>query len=405
MNWKNKLIGKALALAMVSALAGAVPSAWAGAYEEYQSISRILEEKPATAKEAVDRFEKRWEKGTQGERTMAAYLRLRVSLYLTDYKAGLAAAKKLLDLHPERDQKTGLLKLCAQLSYQTEAWKDVLPYVTRWEETAGSAQKAGEPYAEMAALAAYALWQQTETKASVPWMQKAFNASPKEERGTFLLAAWQKLEDEKAQLAFLPTMVKLYGRPMYWAQWGYLTFEHGKPKKALDILSSADKAGRLPPKLYPLLVDLEMKEGAASKAVSILVNNPRLFEPMMYRNLLIAAYLKTGDREKALDASLALLKSQPREMTGQARRMSEDTAARLAFAEEKWALAYEKTAALAERDRKDAKKADFWRFMAGVAAYEEKDWAAARRMFSQVTDKKLEKGAKAWIEQINFLAD
>ena len=413
MSWTNNRPERRVRSAKAALTAG-VLAAWllaaspvvAGAYEEYRSISRTLEEKPATAKEAVDRFEKRWERGTPSERTMAAYLRLRVSLYLTDFPRALKATEKLLALNPDREQKAGLFKLGAQLSYQTEGWKDVLPYVERWESVAGSAAKTGETYAEMASLAAYALWQQEKVKASVPWMRRAFDASPREERGTFLLAAWQKLGDEKAQLDFLPTMVKLYGRPRYWGQWGYLTYEAGEPKKALDILSAADKAGRLPPTLYPLLVDLEMREGAATKAVSVLVGHPRHFEPGVYRALLIAAYLKAGDREKALDASLAILKNEGRRAgAGTMPGANEELAARLAFSEEKWALAYEKTAALAERDRDDAKKADLWRFMAGVAAYEQKDWAKARGMFGAVTDKKLKKGAEAWIEQINFLAD
>lgn len=375
----------------------------ASAYQDYQAISQVLEKAPVGQQDAVKRFVLRYGKGTLQERTMAFYLQLRLSLKLEDFQGALDAAEALLRLQPTADQKKGLHKLCAQLSYRMNAFDKAVDYVVQWEKEASQDEKKGESYAQLLSLVAYSKWQSDEVKASVPWMRRAFKESPTKDRGNFLLSAWQTLQDEKAELQFLPVMIRNWGDSLYWARLGALRYERGEFQSAYQILSSAEKSGKLSNQMLPMLLDLSLKEECAGKTLVLLKKYRTEIPVETAAALHLNAALKLGLTQEAL-GRVSELEAKRKDKNASRSLCLRRTQARLAFAEENWRLAKSSMLALAA-DETDPKAADSWRILAGIAAFELADYDEAKQVWERVKEADLRSTAEVWIKQAEFMSD
>ena len=159
-----KSVAALAAVAVFTCMLAASPVR-AGAFEEYRAVDMKLQsvregdaEGLRAAGVLVESFSKRWSKGA-AERTMAAYLMLRWGIASGRHQAAYGAALVLLELKPSPEQRPGLLKLAAQLGYQSERFEAVPGHVDAWIEVKGMPRTATEraETAEMMTLAAYAL--------------------------------------------------------------------------------------------------------------------------------------------------------------------------------------------------------------------------------------------------------
>ena len=160
-----KSVAALAAVAVFTCMLAASPVR-AGAFEEYRAVDMKLQsvregdaEGLRAAGVLVESFSKRWSKGAASERTMAAYLMLRWGIASGRHQAAYGAALVLLELKPSPEQRPGLLKLAAQLGYQSERFEAVPGHVDAWIEVKGMPRTATEraETAEMMTLAAYAL--------------------------------------------------------------------------------------------------------------------------------------------------------------------------------------------------------------------------------------------------------
>ena len=255
----------ALAAVAVFACMLAASPVRAGALEEYRAVDMKLQsvregdaEGLRAAGVLVESFSKRWSKGAASERTMAAYLMLRWGIASGRHQAAYGAALVLLELKPSPEQRPGLLKLAAQLGYQSGRFEAVPGHVDAWIEVKGMPRTATEraETAEMMTLAAYALHELGRDRQALARVKEAYGIAPARARGDFVLALCASLGDVKAERAFLPVMVRDWNETPYWSRWGSLVQQAGDGRQALDILSSARKAGRLDERLVPLLLSL-----------------------------------------------------------------------------------------------------------------------------------------------------
>ena len=138
-----KSVAALAAVAVFTCMLAASPVR-AGAFEEYRAVDMKLQsvregdaEGLRAAGVLVESFSKRWSKGAASERTMAAYLMLRWGIASGRHQAAYGAALVLLELKPSPEQRPGLLKLAAQLGYQSERFEAVPGHVDAWIEVKG----------------------------------------------------------------------------------------------------------------------------------------------------------------------------------------------------------------------------------------------------------------------------
>ena len=372
-----KSVAALAAVAVFTCMLAASPVR-AGAFEEYRAVDMKLQsvregdaEGLRAAGVLVESFSKRWSKGAASERTMAAYLMLRWGIASGRHQAAYGAALVLLELKPSPEQRPGLLKLAAQLGYQSERFEAVPGHVDAWIEVKGMPRTATEraETAEMMTLAAYALHELGRDRQALARVKEAYGIAPARARGDFVLALCASLGDVKAERAFLPVMVRDWNETPYWSRWGSLVQQAGDGRQALDILSSARKAGRLDERLVPLLLSLVIEHDAPTKALRILEEHPEAWKPEERRMLQTALLVKCGRRAEALE----LLRKAGDGGAGNGR---ERMAVELAFAEEDWTGARKGAMRLAESETKPAER-DRWRFLSGLCAYNLKDYAGA----------------------------
>ena len=379
-------------------------AAWAGAYEDYRSLDLKLaqfESKNAQGtrqtdrealRQAIDVFSQRYAKGHRDERTMAAHLVLRMSLVTEDYRKALGAVKTLLDLKPTPEQQVGLLKLATQLAYQSRDYAAVAPYADRWKAVVGQidTRSKREEAAQLWTLAAYALHELKTDRVALSRAREAYAWAPQKARGDFILALCAHLGDEKAERDFLPTMVRDWPDRVYWNRWGYLEYVAGHEKKALNVLSSADKANQLDERLVPLLVSLTLSQEAPTKAVALVEKYPRAWSQDERDTLLVSLWIKAGDRAKARD----YLKSR----RGHAR---EALALELAFASEDWSVAQAGAARLVQSS-KTPKDRDRWRYFESLSRYYLKDYQGASSVLQAMETSQWQQLAQPWIAECAF---
>ena len=304
-----KSVAALAAVAVFTCMLAASPVR-AGAFEEYSAVDMKLQsvregdaEGLRAAGVLVESFSKRWSKGAASERTMAAYLMLRWGIASGRHQAAYGAALVLLELKPSPEQRPGLLKLAAKLGYQSERFEAVPGHVDAWIEVKGMPRTATEraETAEMMTLAAYALHELGRDRQALARVKEAYGIAPARARGDFVLALCASLGDVKAERAFLPVMVRDWNETPYWSRWGSLVQQAGDGRQALDILSSARKAGRLDERLVPLLLSLVIEHDAPTKALRILEEHPEAWKPGERRMLQTALLVKCGRRAEALE--------------------------------------------------------------------------------------------------------
>ena len=187
----------ALAAVAVFACMLAASPVRAGAFEEYRAADMKLQsvregdaEGLRAAGVLVESFSKRWSKGAASERTMAAYLMLRWGIASGRHQAAYGAALVLLELKPSPEQRPGLLKLAAQLGYQSGRFEAVPGHVDAWIEVKGMPRTAAEraETAEMMTLAAYALHELERDRQALARVKQAYGIAPARARGDFVLA-------------------------------------------------------------------------------------------------------------------------------------------------------------------------------------------------------------------------
>lgn len=226
-------------------------------------------------------------------------------------------------------------------------------------------------------------------------MKQAYGIAPARARGDFVLALCASLGDVKAERAFLPVMVRDWNETPYWSRWGSLVQQAGDGRQALDILSSARKAGRLDERLVPLLLSLVIEHDAPTKALRILEEHPEAWKPEERRMLQTALLVKCGRRAEALE----LLRKAG---DGGAGNGCERMAVELAFAEEDWTGARKGAMRLAESETKPAER-DRWRFLSGLCAYNLKDYAGAAEAWASVETERWRSLAAPWRAEVKFL--
>lgn len=369
---------------------------------DYRQILAQLERRPADAKAAVEQFASRFAAvGSKEQQTMANDLLLRYGLGAEDFDVALKAAQALLALEPNAAQRSALEKIAAQLSLRTKRYAQTVSYVERWQshrppEDAES-DKARQEMAQMQSLAAYALWETADPKGSVAWMRQAYRSEPTKQRGNFLLGAWQRLGDKAAEEAFLPEMIRRYGDAVYWSRYGYLLYERGQERRALDVFSSAESSGRLSAELVPTLAALLLKNGAATKAAEVVIRHREQLDPVLAQGLLVASLVDSGDRKGALSAALADLPK-----GADSKPHVRQAAAQLAFCEENWPLAVRLAEEMADKEKR-VERAEHWLFMAGVAAFSMGDYARAENCWGRIAGPKLRPVVEQWSKQAAFL--
>lgn len=398
-----KSVAALAAVAVFTCMLAASPVR-AGAFEEYRAVDMKLQfvregdaEGLRAAGVLVESFSKRWSKGAASERTMAAYLMLRWGIASGRHQAAYGAALVLLELKPSPEQRPGLLKLAAQLGYQSGRFEAVPGHVDAWIEVKGMPRTAAEraETAEMMTLAAYALHELERDRQALARVKEAYGIAPARARGDFVLALCASLGDVKAERAFLPVMVRDWNETPYWSRWGSLVQQAGDGRQALDILSSARKAGRLDERLVPLLLSLVIEHDVPTKALRILEEHPEAWKPEERRMLQTALLVKCGRRAEALE----LLRKAGDGGAGNGR---ERMAVELAFAEEDWTGARKGAMRLAESETKPAER-DRWRFLSGLCAYNLKDYAGAAEAWASVETERWRSLAAPWRAEVKFL--
>ena len=230
-----KSVAALAAVAVFTCMLAASPVR-AGAFEEYRAVDMKLQsvregdaEGLRAAGVLVESFSKRWSKGAASERTMAAYLMLRWGIASGRHQAAYGAALVLLELKPSPEQRPGLLKLAAQLGYQSGRFEAVPGHVDAWIEVKGMPRTAAEraETAEMMTLAAYALHELGRDRQALARVKEAYGIAPARARGDFVLALCASLGDVKAERAFLPVMVRDWNETPYWSRWGSLVQQAG----------------------------------------------------------------------------------------------------------------------------------------------------------------------------------
>ena len=383
---------------------GTTSGVWAGAYEDYHSLDVKLSQFEAqpthgaqagdlgSLRHAVSAFSQRYAKGSTQERTMAAHLTLRLGLMTEDYRQAYRAVKTLLSLKPTPQQRLGLLKLAPQLAYQSRQYVDVTPYADQWKEAIGQIDNRTkrEEAAQLWTLSAYALHELKSDRAALVRARQAYAWMPQKARGDFILALCAHLGDEKAERAFLPTMVRDWPDRVYWNRWGYLEYASGNEGKAFNVLSSAEKASQLDDRLVPLLVSLTLRESSPTKSITLLEKYPNVWSQEEREALLVSLWVKAGNRAKARDYLKARQGSEREAM-----------AVELAFASEDWMAAKEGAARLVKVAQKSEQR-DRWRYFESLSRYYLKDYQGAIVGLASMETAKWKQLAEPWKAECAF---
>ena len=376
----------------------------AGAYEDYKALEATLNslhEPEATILQDLRRkteaYQRRYARGTPNEKTMAAYLCLRVALLVEDDRLAYEATESLLQLQPNASQRRDLTKLAAQLAYRMHRYERADAYIREWLALTPSDSEVGHrrEKAEMLTLSGYVLRALGRPREALASVKTAYGWVPEKDRGQLLLSLCAELGDEKEERDFLPVMVRDWNDRVHWNRWGYLEWKAGNERKALNVFSSAEKAGLLESGLVPVLLALVMKYEAPTKAIALLTRYPQAWPRAERETLLLSLWIRIGDREKAK----TFLEQTPLTEAGNEGRQIE-----LAYAARAWNHA--RTGAHRLIRKLDTPTArDRWRYIAGMSAYYDNRLSQAAEDFSAMETETWRNTVKPWLDEIRFLTD
>lgn len=360
---------------------------YAGSYEDYQYWNtRVEKELTSQEEKRLLNFIVRNQKGTQQERTMAHYLGLRWALQKRDYANAIPHIQGLLRLQPNPTQAQDLRKLATQISYARHDYEGVQRYAKEWLAHAGA--KKGATWAQIASFRAYAYRATKKTDSAIFWMQKAWEVEKSKNRGDFLLMLWQEKEDFASQRKILPRMVRLYQKPVYWSHWAAVRMHFQNPKKAYQILSSAQKASYLEKSMYSFYVYLMLSQGVPQKAVSFLEQHKEDFVPSLFASFYWRALLAAKEEKKALQWKGALGKNRQKAI--------------LAFRQQRWDQLIDYASLVAQAQRKDGQDARTWYYFVMQGYYRKKDYQKAKDVLVHLQGDRWDAIARAWRKQIDF---
>ncbi|GAB2646249.1 tetratricopeptide repeat protein [Vibrio panuliri] len=385
MNWKNSL----LVLCLVSSLSFA--SSEARHYQTYQRLQMQLQQNPLATLSAIELFVKQVQSADKQSQQMAAYLQLQACIALNRYPCAATAVESLLALNQDKARQPDLLKLSAQLHYQTESYQTVIERVNSWLVTTQAMEQKplATQYAELYSLKAYGLFHQHAYRKAADAMELAVGYQRTEQREVFLLGLYQQLTDWHNVNRVLRSLVSQYAQNAdYWEKYAYSFLKLEREQQAVNALGSAYKADRLPQRSIILYAQLLLRFHAPAQAVKVLEQNRQLSENPSYQPLLTQSYLLARDRRKAAEW---LAKSDKKD--------SYATRGLLAYQQGNWREAAE----LFKRLDGSKKSNHYWLLLAAISEFELKHWASARASFQRLAGTSYDELASQWLSQIDYL--
>ena len=385
MNWRNSLG----LLLLVSSLT------WASAdvkhYQTYQRLDRQLQQNPLTTLPAIELFVQQVTSADNQAQQMASYLHLQVCMTLNRYACAVQAADHLLALNHADGRKPELLKLSAQLHYQTQDYQMVSSRVNQWLAIAATLQQTpvANQWAELYALKAYSYYHQQLDMLAITAMEQAISYQINQQRQLFVLGLYQQQRDWHNVNRVLHSLVSQYAdNAEYWERYAYSFLKLEQESLAIHVLGSAYKAGRLPCRSIVLYAQMLLRFNAPQRAAKVLEENPSLGELPIYNALLTQSYLLSRDKQKASEW-----------LARRDNKESDITRGLLAYQQGQWQQAI---ALFKPLDMSD-KRNHYWLLLTAISEFELQRWNAARTTFQRLAGTRYDETSTQWLSQIDYL--
>ncbi|MCW7556276.1 hypothetical protein NX722_27330 [Endozoicomonas gorgoniicola] len=395
MNWKNKWLLLTLILCATSAVS-------ANMQQRYQQLGLLLQKDPVAALPLIERFKKQHANGSPQAQKAGHYLLLQACITLQKYACATEESLALLTLPVTSQQKLTLYKLTAQLLFQQKQYQQSLDYAKQWLDFTPNTSNSEEDQtretlerAQVATLAAYGAYHTGQLVNAIDFMVAAIALEQTEQRQLFLLTLYEQRQMKPEAESLLRTLVHLYpDNPLYWERLGYNLYQQDKSDAALNVLSSAFKAHRLPLRSVTLLARLLLNANAPARAAVVLEQNlDRLGEKTGYRSMLAQAYLLSRQQRKALK----LLN----ESNDSSQKNTLALRSQLAYSLGHWPEAIQ----FLEQQIKKEPENQYWLLLQSLAYYENNQLEKARTLLEKVTQKEYLASAQQWISQIDYLTN
>ncbi|MET2955254.1 hypothetical protein ABXV17_17385 [Vibrio harveyi] len=385
MSWKNSFI----LLCLVSSFS------WASVepehYKTYQRLQIQLQKDPVEALTAIKLFTKQVQSADDQSKQMAAYLQLQACIALNRYGCAAESVESLLDLNQDSSRHADLLKLSAQLHYQTQSYKNVVVRVRQWLVENESADKAysNKDQAEMYALQGYSFYYLSSYASAVEAIEQSIHFERTEQRQVFVLGLYQQNKDWQNVNRVLQDLVSDYAQKSeYWEKYAYSFLKLGQEEQALKALGSAYKSARLPKRSVILYAQMLLRFNAPDRAAKVLEAHPDLESHIIYQRLLTQSYLLARDKKKA---EFWLSKSDNKEAYA--------TRALLAYQQGEWL----KAISLFEHLDPNNKSNHYWLLLSAISEFELRRWDNAKQAFARLKGTNYDQLAEQWLSQIDYL--
>ncbi len=385
MNWKNSFI----LLCLFSSLSWA--SGEARHYQTYQRLQMQLQQDPSATLPAIELFSKQVASADSQSKQMATYLQLQACIALNRYSCAANAVETLLALNQDETRKPELLKLSAQLHYQTQSYKTVINNVEQWVSLV-QPQEVLPPekdWAEMYSLQAYGQFYLRAYSSAIVAIERAIKHQKTEQRELFALGLYQQKKDWRNVNRVLKSLVSAHSyKAEYWEKYAYSFLKLDQQKQALHALDSAYKAGKLPQRSIILYAQILLRFNAPYRAANVLKSHPSLANHTIYNSLLTQSYLLARDKE---NATKWLAKS-TRKDTNIIRGL-------LAYQQGQWQQVVTLFSALDVTKKRN----HYWLLLVAISEFELQHWQQARGAFKRLAGTQYDELAAQWLSQINYL--
>lgn len=385
MNWKNSFI----VLCLFSSLSWA--SGEARHYQTYQRLLVQLQKDPVATLAAIELFTKQAASADDQSKQMAAYLQLQACITLNRYRCAAKAVETLLALNQDETRKPELLKLSAQLHYQTQRYNTVINNVQQWLNLSQS-QEVSPPaknWAEMYSLQAYGQFYLQAYRPAIAAIERAIKHQKTEQRELFALGLYQQQKDWRNVNRVLKSLVSAHAyKAEYWEKYAYSFLKLDQQKQALHALGSAYKAGNLPQRSIILYAQMLLRFNAPDRAVNVLEAHPNLASNAIYNSLLTQSYLLARDKE---NAAKWLAKSTQKD--------ADITRGLLAYQQGQW----QQVVTLFSSLDAAKKRNHYWLLLAAISEFELQRWQQARVAFERLAGTHYDELATQWLSQIEYL--
>ena len=366
---------------------------------------------------------------------LASNLHLQVLLQQQAYAEAYQVVAKLLPQKLDLSQELQFQQLASQLvlsknnhenaTLGKQEWSLAIKHLHAWFNavTAANAKIAektltvaeinrfnisSKQQAINAALLAQAYYQIADTRAALPWAQKAYQTMPDNEAYLqLLLALYERLEMHPSVNQLLAVAVVDFPKSKhYWSRWAYSFLRLDLPNKALSTLAIARNQGKLDKQGYGILASLYLSQQQPRLSAQVLLegrNRQLLSEDEQFYKNLTNAWLLARDRQQALmtyaqaeAAGIKLTKSQQRQ-------------AQLAYIEGDWSnaeliytqLLQDIVGAETVNDDQSKAQQESWRFMLAMTQVQQHKNNLAKANLEKLTSKKYRRYAKNWLAQIS----